>query len=126
MYNGFLTNFNETLKKENNMGKTIYQKGAYRILELKEIYIDLKELKGDCYKPECNHDVSPKLLKSQELVFETKCYEQGVYGYVLEVWDADIGQGWTHVDSCFGFVGTHEDENHYIVDELKRQIKKAV
>ena len=50
-----------------------------------------------------------------------------MYGYVLERWNPEIGEGWEPVDSCFGFVGRYSLENdHYIVEELSAQAKKLV
>ena len=105
------------------MDNTIYRQDEYRILEVIDECSTLEDLKGDCYNADLNSDICSIQLKNEEVEFESKCYNEGVYGYILEKWNSDIGQGWEHVDSCFGFVGTHAEENHYIVDELKAAIK---
>lgn len=110
------------------MKKTIYETKdrKYRILEVEDNYIDMDNLKGDCYNPKVVTDIPLTQLKNEEKAFEKFVYENGVYGYVLEKWDAKPGQGYTHIDSCFGFIGEYSEKddkfNHYIVDELKSQI----
>lgn len=105
------------------MKNIIYQKDNYRIIEFEDLDYNIKDLKGDCYKPENNPSIDLTKLKHDESEFELKCIEQGVYGYVLEIWRPEVDHGWAHVDSCYGFVGEHEIEKHYIIDELKRLIK---
>lgn len=101
----------------------------YRILESQEMDIEMDNLKGDCYNPKVNTDIDADELKRQELQFENLVMDVGVYGYVLEKWNAEPGYGYEHVDSCWGFVGQYDannqDFNHYIVDELLSQIPKA-
>lgn len=106
------------------MENIIYQKGKYRILEVLDNFYDLDDLKGDLYNPKANPDICPLGLKTQEKEFEIKVSMSGVFGYVLEGWDGEIDKGWTHIDSCFGFIGTHKKENHYIVEEFKELIKQ--
>ena len=103
--------------------KVIYTQGNYRILEQLDDHYDITDLKGDCYNPEVNKDIPLEVLNKEELAFNKKVERDGVYGYILEKWNPNIGVGWEHVDSCWGFIGTHEVENHYIVDELKMLIK---
>lgn len=112
-----------------NNSKVIYKSGKYRIVQIQCLYYSLEDLKGDCYSPEVNTSLSPEVLLNQERDFEALVNDNGVYGFALEVWNKEVGQGWETVDSCFGFVGPYEesspDFNHYIVDELKRQIGGA-
>jgi hypothetical protein len=104
----------------------IYQKGLYRILEVLDEYATLKDLKGDCFDPEVNDDIHPNVLQRDEAAFEQEVEQEGVYGYILEVWNASVGMGWEQVDSCWGFVGRYEDYKHYIVDEFKDAIKEDI
>lgn len=106
------------MHKGDNMSKIVFESGVYRILEILDEFANIDDLKGDCYNPEVNSDISPELLEEQEREFEQKCYDEGVFGYILEKWNPEVGQGWEHVDSCFGFIGNYENEGHYIVDEL--------
>lgn len=112
--------------------KTIYQQGDFRIIEIQDTYYSVDDLKGDCFCPETNNTISFEILRQQEIEFENHVYASGVYGYELQYWNTEIDKGWTHVDSCWGFVGAFNElspkYNHYIVDELKNQIptRKAV
>lgn len=105
--------------------KTIYRKGNYRIIEVIDDYFDIEHLKGDSFNPEINKDIDSEILKKQELDFERKAELEGIYGYELQLWNPEIDCGWEFVDSCWGFVGQYDETNnpHYIVDELKLQIK---
>jgi hypothetical protein len=97
---------------------------GYRILEFEDILYCLEDLKGDTYSVVDNLDVPLDWLKEQELAFEHKIADEGVYGYVLQQWNSNVNEGWIHVDSCHGFVGRHEDENHYIVQSFIDYINK--
>ncbi len=100
---------------------------VWRILEIRDADFSLENLKGDCYNPIHNPDIDPEELAKQEKDFENLVDREGVYGYVLEKWDSRPGQGYEHIDSCWGFVGSYNPKvemfNHYIVDDLKEQIK---
>ena len=99
--------------------KTLYSNDKYRIIEIEDTYIDLEELKGDMYNSDLNPTIDKDTLSSEELAFEELVYNSGVYGYALEYWDSDVGQGWTQIDSCFGFIGEYtENKEHYIVEEF--------
>ena len=106
--------------------RIIFEKDAYRIIEVPDEYADMGDLKGDTYNPSVNDDIPIDELKRQEKDFESLVNNEGVYGYALEKWNPDVGIGWEHVDSCFGFVGQYSESedifNHYIVGELKDQI----
>jgi hypothetical protein len=110
--------------------RVIYKKGQYRIIELPDHTLTWADAKGDRFNPKFNKDVSKKELKKQELAFEQFIDEHQAYGFMLEYWDPTIGQGWQHVDSCFGFIGKYNPKdsrfNHYIVKELKTLIPKKV
>jgi hypothetical protein len=104
-----------------NMKPTIlYQVGPFRIIEVLDETYSLDNLKGDCFNPIENPDIDADELKKQELAFEREVDNEGVFGYVLQVWNPEVDAGWEHVDSCFGFVGAfnRESNNHYIFDEL--------
>ncbi len=102
--------------------KIIYENGGYRIVETIDNHYDIEELKGDCFRPEVNANIEPAVLKKEALEFERLVYDQGVYGYALEVWDPTVGAGWVYKDGCYGFVGQYDKNsdnfNHYIVKEL--------
>ena len=103
------------------------ENGVWRIVEHFDQDADLENLKGDCFNPKHNPDIDPTKLKQDELEFEDLVNREGAFGYVLEKWNPAPGVGFEHVDSCWGFVGqyseTEEKFNHYIVDDLKSQIK---
>ena len=107
--------------------RIIFTKGIYRIVEIQDLYMTLEDLKGDCFNPEVNSDIDPEALKRDERRFERRVEEEGVYGYALEFWNPDIDQGWTCLDSCFGFVGQYvenaEGYDHCIVREFKERIE---
>lgn len=108
------------------MDQVIYQSKRYRILEVYDEDFRLNDLKGDCFSPEANPGMPLKQLLKEEISFEDKINKKGVYGYVLEVWNPDVDAGWEHVDSCFGFVGRHSEEGHYIVEEFIYQIDRSI
>lgn len=103
---------------------------TFRILELQDQCADIENLKGDVYNPKWNTEISPETLKREEREFEAQVETQGVYGYILERWDPRPDEGWTHVDSCWGFVGQYDSNssiyNHYIVAEMIETYKTTV
>lgn len=113
------------------MKHVIFEKQNYRIVEHVEDDFDIETLKGDVFNPkhikEMHGDSKTiEQLREEEIKFEKLVNDVGVYGYVLEKWNPEIGLGWEHVDSCWGFVGRFNEKdarfNHYIVNELKGQI----
>jgi len=105
--------------------KTLYESNGFRIVEVQDDDYDMCNLKGDCYDPRYNRDINPDKLKLEEEEFEEMVYSEGVFGYVLEQWNPEVGKGYEHVDSCFGFIGRHSiDNEHYIVEEFAKQIPK--
>lgn len=105
---------------------------TYRIIEVLDCDFDIENLKGDLFDPKHvlemhGPEKTIEQLKEDERKFERKVDELGVYGYVLEKWDATPGHGYEALDSCWGFIGAFDSKvkefNHYIVDELKGQIK---
>lgn len=98
----------------------LFQQGPWRITEIEDPFADLSSLKGDCYDPRCNPDISPEQLALEEREFEKRVQDEGVYGYLLEKWNPEVDKGWQHVDSCFGFIGNYNsiENDHYIVNEL--------
>lgn len=109
--------------------RIIHEQGQYRIVEHADSCVELDDLKGDCFNPKANPSLDPEKLKEEEQHFEDLVAREGVFGYALEKWDPAVGAGWTHVDSCWGFVGQYSESDeyfkHYIVDELKSQIKEG-
>lgn len=105
------------------MDKIIFKQGPYRIVEIQDQYYDIDGLKGDCFCPSTNNDIDLNVLKKQEQDFENNVYNNGVFGYILEKWNPEIGIGYEVINSCYGFIGTHAIENHYIVSEFLEQIK---
>lgn len=108
--------------------RIVHESGNYRICEYIDECSSIEDLKGDTYNPKVNPEIDPKLLKVDEEHFEWKATNYGVFGYSLETRcsDPDCGS-WKTVDSCWGFVGQYDPNeeflNHYIIDELKGQIK---
>ncbi len=76
---------------------------------------DIDDLKGDCYNPDVNIDISEKKLRAQEIEFEAHVNEDGVWGVIGEFWN---GREWIETDSCFGFVGDDWQESGYD-DDIK-------
>ncbi|MGL4335362.1 MAG: hypothetical protein ACRCST_00605 [Turicibacter sp.] len=107
--------------------RIIYMQGNFRIIEIPDEVSTLDNLVGDFYNPKVNPSINAEQLKSEFEFFKQSVELNGVFGYVLEKWNPEVGQGWEHIDSCFGFVGQFEPDqdefNHYIVEELKQQIK---
>ena len=103
--------------------RTIWEHGQYRIVEHADPDFSLEDLKGDQFKFDANQSiVSRKRLKELERQFEALVARHGVYGFELERWNPDVGKGWEHIDSCWGFVGQwkagDETFDHYIVHEM--------
>jgi len=107
------------------MSKEIFKCNGYRIIEIQDECPIYKELEGDCFDPEVNKDISPELLLKEKYEFRDKIDNEGVYGYELQKWNPQVGIGWEHVESCWGFVGTHKSENHYAVSEFEFIAKGA-
>lgn len=109
--------------------RTIFQSGPYRIVEILDTDYDFDDLCGDTYNPKWNTESSPETLERERQEFLNEVEIVGVYGYELQVWDFGIDKCWIYVDSCWGFIGQYDANsdkyNHYIVDELKSQIKKV-
>ena len=105
--------------------KVVYRQENYRIIEVPDYYIDMEDLKVDCFCPNVNSEVDQKELLAQEEAFELYVEEHGVFGYVLERWNPEVDRGWECEDSCYGFIGPYEIEKHYIVEEFKTNIKEA-
>ena len=111
-----------------NLNKTIWEKGIFRIIETPDNAYDMDDLKGDMFHPDCNVNTDIATLKNSELMFERMVLINGVNGYILEMWNPTIGQGWEIVDSCFGFVGDYHPEanSHYIVDEFIKTANDSI
>ena len=100
----------------------------FRIVEHADLDCSLEDLKGDCFNPTFNTDIPAESLVRQEREFEDLVNREGVFGYVLEQWNPAPGEGYEHVDSCWGFVGQYSETDetfaHYIVDEMIQTILK--
>lgn len=107
--------------------RIIFEQGPYRIVEVPDTDFDFENLCGDCYNPTANPDIDPAELKRQKAEFADLVNREGVFGYVLEKWNPEVGKGFEHVNSCWGFVGQYSETKdkfkHYIVEELKNQIE---
>lgn len=108
--------------------KVIKQWDNFRILEVQEEYYEFEDLCGDMYNPKVNTGISPETLAREKEEFRQECEREGVWGYVLEKWNPEIGIGWEHISSCHGFVGQYDPSNprynHYIVAELESEATK--
>lgn len=106
--------------------RIIFKSGPYRIVEIVDESSTIDDLAGDMYCTKANPDIDPEKLYSEYKKFEQLVEQNGAFGYCLEQWIPDIDAGWTHVDSCFGFIGQYNpndpDYNHEIIDELKALI----
>jgi hypothetical protein len=100
-----------------------------RIVEVSDTFVDFEDLCGDTYKPELHPEIPRETILKELEDFRELVEREGVFGYALEVWNPTPGTGWTHVDSCFGFVGqyseTKERFKHYIVVELIKTAKES-
>jgi len=101
--------------------RTIFETAdkIYRIIEMADDTCNSDDLKGNCFdRPD---------LKEQERAFNLIIENEGIFGYVLERWNPEAGIGYEQIDAYWGFVGTYDPaipiKNHYIVDELKSQIR---
>lgn len=107
----------------------IYETKEYRIVEHEDTNFLMENLKGETFDPKVNDDIDPQQLIEEEQAFEAKVNDEGVYGYILERWSTLQGEGWSEVDSCWGFVGlyseTTNDQCHYIVAEMKLTITEG-
>jgi hypothetical protein len=108
--------------------RVIEQSGNWRIVEIPDPVVDLDDLKGDVYSPDVNWDADPQTLAAAERSFEAMVQAEGVYGYRLERWNPEVGHGWEHIDSCWGFIGAYRPDdalcNHYIVDEFRQAMNE--
>lgn len=105
----------------------------FKIIEVLDEDVDLENLKGDMFNLNHSAEMQPGKshdeIKREEREFEDMVNREGVYGYVLLMWDPTPGAGYQHIDSCFGFIGQYSPGDksgifdHYIVEELKSQIK---
>lgn len=104
------------------MVKIIWIDGPYRIIERDDCAFSLDDLCGDMYRPECHPDIPKDTLERELKAFTDLVESEGVFGYELQK-SCPLCKTWTHVDSCYGFVGQYDasrpEFNHYIVDELK-------
>ncbi len=87
-------------------------------------YYDIKDLKGDCYNPKANPDISPKILKDQEREFELTVATEGVNGIVGQ-YKGLLSDHWHDVDSIWGFVGDSWKESGYDEEIMKATMEKA-
>lgn len=108
--------------------RVIKEVGSFRIVEKPDLNADFEDLCGDCYTPELHPEIPrEKILKEKEK-FRGEVNRKGVYGYELQKWNPEVGKGWSHVDSCWGFVGQYSESDerykHYIVEELSDQMSE--
>lgn len=79
----------------------IFQKDRYRIIRVPTFYDE-------------------RTLEKEKKEYNQKINQEGVWGYVLQVWNPEIDKGWTNLDSCWGFVGWDSGED--IIEEFKEYI----
>jgi len=103
------------------MKRTIYTKGPFRIIEIPDEFATLENLEGDCFCLKVNPDQDAKQLEIDQKKFRQKVYDEGVFGYVLEKWNPEVGVGWETVDSCWGFVGQYQEDAESIMILLMEQ-----
>jgi hypothetical protein len=108
--------------------RVIKQVGDFRIIEKQDIDYSFDDLCGDSFNHKVNPEIPKERLDKELREFQRLVDREGVYGYVLEKWNPEIGQGWEHVDSCWGFVGQYSETDltfkHYIVEEMLETIAK--
>jgi antirestriction protein len=121
---------NSELVEASSGEKIVFQSPdkKFRILEVPVDDYRMEDLKGDAFDFKTNPETPQNILKQEEEEFEKHVEEVGVYGYQLEQWNSEPGAGWETVDSLYGFVGPYkqgdEDQDHYIIEEMKAEIKK--
>lgn len=84
-----------------------------RLVALNDFHYQMDDLKGDCFNPKVNNDISPIQLAIEEQAFEDRVNRLGVNGLVGEIRGSN---GWEHVDSCWGFVGEDFINSGYDAD----------
>lgn len=97
--------------------------GRFRIMQYPDTDFSVDDLKGDVFDFEkSGYTGTREELAKEEKDFEELAEREGIFGYVLERWNAAPGMGWEHVDSCWGFVGAYtkgdKTFDHYIVQEM--------
>lgn len=110
------------------MAKVIWKSkdSKHRILEHHDLNYSLNDLLGDSFCPKVNYNMDASKLALEKIEFLDKVESEGVYGYELQEWNPVPDTGWQGLESCWGFVGTYEDEEHYIdiVEEMKGKVEK--
>lgn len=76
-----------------------------RIVRVPDRYYVMEWLKGDCFNPEVNDDIPVEKLRQEEREFERRVEVEGVWGYLVQKWNPEVGIGWETIDSIWGFVG---------------------
>jgi hypothetical protein len=76
------------------MENVIYEKGAYRIIEVEDLSYDITDLKGDSFNPKY---LSDDIKKEAENEFRDELEQKGVFGYILQKWN---GKEWIDIDDA--------------------------
>lgn len=85
-----------------------YRFGLVRFVKVEDEHYRFEDLCGDCYKPEVNPDIDPKVLAQQKASFRSRVSRQGVWGTQLWVRaraDLDWQDGDISTGAIYGFVG---------------------
>ncbi len=102
--------------------EVIMSEGDRRLIRMPDYNYDIEDLKGDCFNPETCPEIPGEEIREQELQFEQRARDEGVWGYEVQRWNSEIGGGWEHVDSIWGFIGNDfEGSGHDtdLIDQLK-------
>jgi len=73
-----------------------------RIVVMPDDFCSMDDLKGDCFNPDVNDNISRNRLAREEREFEERVERDGVWGFRAEYWS---GMEWIETDSIWGFVG---------------------
>jgi hypothetical protein len=101
---------------------SLWEQDLIKIVAVKDRYTTIDDLKGDSYNPAVNPDMSPTQLYDEELNFDYRVGQEGIYGIIGMV--KEHGE-WTSIDSIFGFVGKDFLRSGYDQDILNTLVKKV-
>lgn len=90
--------------------ETLLQAGKIRLKEEPDHDWSMEDMKGDCFKPECNPDLSPEELKKQERDFEGEILGYGVVGLIAQY---KARHGWVDCASCWGIRWVDKDSSDF-------------
>ena len=83
--------------------------GLVRIRAEPDDNVCIEDLEGDMFNPDVNPEISAQKLEKERRAFIELVERGGVWGHIAEY---NIGQGWEHGDSRWGYVDDSLAENN--------------